>query len=100
MLTLAILLHVDEVCGNVSSLSSPTGVVSTLRVPYRYPKRVNCQYTIDSGQINSVIISVDRLNFQYAYYTDSSCNFGWLTVSTQNRISFDIMAKNRQRRCN
>lgn len=59
-----------------------------MRLPFRYPKRVNCLYTIDSGYVNSVAIGIDRLNFEHAYVVDRNCKFGWLIVSVQIILRF------------
>ena len=65
------------------SFSTPTGLISTLRLPFRYSKFVNCLYTIESGKINSAAVSVDHI-YGYTnagkYYGDS------LTVSGQSHI--------------
>src|SRR6218665_1805991 len=79
----------DEVCGN-TSFSASSGVISTMRLPFRYPKRVKCFYSIDSGYVNSVAISIDRLSFEYVHYVDRSCKSGWLSVSVQINVSFSI----------
>lgn len=72
----------DKICVN-TSFSSPTGIVSDPLLPFHYPKRVNCLYTIDNGQLNSFIISIDRLFLGSNYDRDRNCNSGWLTASGQ-----------------
>ena len=68
----------DEICGS-SSFSNITGIVSAPKLPFRYSKRVNCQYTIENGQMNSFVLSIDRTGFG----NTGNCNSGWLTVSSQ-----------------
>jgi len=73
----------DEICGN-TSFSAQTGRISSPTLPSRYPKRINCVYVIDSGHIDSVVLSIDRLNIgsPSVYTNNGPCYKDWLTVSS------------------
>src|SRR6218665_1367857 len=73
----------DKICGN-ASFSSSNGVVSSPRLPFNYQKRVNCLYTIESGRLNSFVLSIDSMRLGNDYERDGNCNRGWLIVSSQN----------------
>lgn len=79
----------DKICGN-TSFSSSTGVVSSPRLPFNYQKRVNCLYTIDSGQLNSFILSIDSMRLGNDHDRDGNCNRGSLIVSSQSYFIYFI----------
>src|SRR6218665_1458025 len=67
----------DNICGK-TSFSDLTGTISSPHLPFRYSKRVSCVYTIDSGEVNSFSLSIDRLSFGDEYGRQRGCDSGWL----------------------